>query len=104
MIRGSYSYSPVTLGRIIVGRGTHRPSGRPGLAGHLAWAGRIWKTDPTTAEETLEELTDASWLHIEGNGDYAFRPFVAELLAVLGDHKSREKALQRYLTVTEHRY
>ena len=66
-------------------------------------AGRIWKTDLTTAEETLGELTDASWLHIEANGDYAFRPFVAELLAVLGDHKSREKALQRYLAVTEHR-
>ena len=66
-------------------------------------AGRIWKTDLTTAEETLEELTDASWLHIEANGDYAFRPFVAELLIVLRDHKSREKALQCYLAVTEHR-
>ena len=51
----------------------------------------------------MEELADASWLHIEANGDYAFRPFVVELLAVLGDHKSREKALQHYLAVTEHR-
>ena len=100
-----YSYSPFTLRRIIVGRGTHGgPSRRRPFTGHLIWAGRIWKTDLTTAEETSEELTDASCLHIEANGDYAFRPFVAELLAVLGDHKSREKVLQRYLAVTEHRY
>ena len=49
----------------------------------------------------LEDRPDYSRRDV---GDYAFRPFVAELLAVLGDHKSREKALQRYLAVTEHRH
>ena len=87
----------LALGRIGSPVAHASPGISPGPAGH------IWKTDPTAAEEALEELADASWLHIEANGDYAFRPFVAELLAVLGDHKSREKVLQRYLAVTEHR-
>ena len=91
--------SSLVLGRIDPSAAHASPGISPGPAGH------IWKTDPTTAEETLKELTDASWLHIEANGDYAFRPFMAEILiAVLEDPKSREKVLQRYLAVTEHRH